>query len=105
MITLDKRLDDLERWLTPRRFKLAFDLAKAVMKDLYDVDCPPLYLALTIGRDERTVRRWRTAISNPDRPSLDRINKVLARYLGPEWPSLIDSLLSLQTGGERDELD
>ena len=89
---LNRRYDDLKRWLTPEKIKMGWVLAKK--KLALHSHHPSFDLALAIGVDRRTVYHWITGTHRPRQLSLVHIDAAFSRILGEDWPEQVDRVLN-----------
>lgn len=95
--TLSARIDVLERWFTPERFRLAWNLAKFV-KRLNGCDCPAADLISDLDYSTREVYRWINGDADPSRRAFIRIDEVFSGLIGEDWQTVVNSFFR---GGEK----
>jgi len=95
--TLSAKIDELERWFTPERFRLAWNLAKFV-KRLNNCDRPASDLISELDYSTREVYRWINGQADPSRRAFIRIDRVFSGLIGEDWQTVVDSFFR---GGEK----
>jgi len=79
----DPEIDELERWFTPRRFRIAWTLAR--------VGRSSWVLVSDLGYSSREIYRWKNGEAIPNRRALVSINRLFSRLLGENWKERVDS--------------
>jgi len=81
---------ELERWFTPERFRVAWNLARSVS--------PAWLLVLDLGYSSREVYRWLNGQTTPYPRALAAIDELFRKVLGEDWRSIVDGVLE---GGDK----
>lgn len=88
---LSRRFTQLQRWVTPERITVAWQLAKKAMASR---SRHPAYdLALDIGVAPQTLSYWRTGTHRPSKLPLLYFDAALTRILGKDWPEQVEQVL------------
>jgi len=85
-----KTADELERWFTPDRFQIAWNLAKREM--------PVWLLVAELDYSMREIYRWLNGYATPRPRALAAIDELFTKVLGNDWRSIVDRVLE---GGDK----
>lgn len=90
LMQYDPKIDELEGWFTPKRFQVAWALART--------KTTTFELGSSFGYSARELYRWSNGEATPHKRALVSIDRVFSGLLGEDWQAKVDFFIA---GGEK----